>query len=243
MLITRNRNGSHITVRYLDSTSSSVEGGWGYHTMHARTLHALTTVEEIMELAIMELAPRGNSRGENTSVFREYSPGASSERVLQRYSFDDDYQSGAGDESKFDASSSSGVEFQPFTYIKRGLKRSAKEIVKEQRFSLTAMSPKKGEESSSSEPSSVTSRGGSDSEESDRYSPTSPRKNRHHRFFDSPTEEDSMAPVKKAESSSSPRKESSSPPRSSAKDKRENTLKGKTPAAPRNVPVHDWKNT
>jgi hypothetical protein len=49
-----------------------------------------------------------------------------------------------------------------------------------------------------------------------------------------------MAPVKKAESSSSPRNESPLPPRSSAKDKRENTLKGKTPAAPRNDPVHDW---
>jgi hypothetical protein len=167
MLTTKNKNGSHITAHYLDATSSSIEGGWGYRTMHARSFHALTTVEEILEST--------PSRGENTSVFREYSPGASSERVLQRYSFDDDYQSEAGDESKFVASSSSGVESQPFTYIKRGLKRSAKENDVEQVFSLTAMSPKKGEESSSSEPSSVTSTGGSDSEESDRYSPTSPR--------------------------------------------------------------------
>ncbi len=84
----------------------------------------------------MEVTPRGNSRGENTSVFREYSPGASSERVLQPYSFDEDDQSGAGDGSKFAASSSSCVDFQPFTEYKKELKRSAKEIDEEQGFSL-----------------------------------------------------------------------------------------------------------
>ncbi len=188
VLITRNKNGSHITARYLDATSSSMEGGWGYRTMHARSFHALTTVEEILEST-----PRGDSRGQNTSVFRGYSPGASSERVLQPY-FDEDDEKWAEDGSKVAASSSSGVEFQPFTEYKRGLKRSAKEIDEEHGFSLTAMSPKKEEESSSSEPSSVMSKG-SDSEESNRYSPTSPRQNRNHRFFGSPTEGASMAPA------------------------------------------------
>jgi hypothetical protein len=104
------------------------------------------------------------------------------------------------------------------------------------------MSPKKEEESSSSEPSSVTLRGGSDSEESDRYSQTSPRQNRHHRFFGSPTEEASLAPVEKEEeSASSPRNASPSPPRTSTTDKREYLLKGKSPAVLRNVPVHDWE--
>jgi hypothetical protein len=68
VLITRYRNCSHITVRYLDSTSYSKEGGWGYRTMDARTFHALTTttVEEILEST-----PRGDGRGQITSVFRE----------------------------------------------------------------------------------------------------------------------------------------------------------------------------
>ncbi len=119
LLITRNRNGEQITVRYLNAKSSSEEGGLGYRTMHARTFHALTTVEEILEST-----PRGDGRGQNTSVFREYSPGASSERVLQKY-FDEDDEKWAEDGSKVAASSSSGVEFQPFTYIRRGSKRSA----------------------------------------------------------------------------------------------------------------------
>jgi hypothetical protein len=158
---------------------------------------------------------------------------------LQPY-FDEDDEEWAGDGSKTAVSSSSGVEFQPFTEYKRGLKRSAKEIDEEHGFSLTAMSPKKEEESSSSEPSSVTSRG-SDSEESDRYSPTNPRQNRHHRFFGSPTEGVSRALAEKGESSSSsPRNESPSPPRSSAKDKKGKILEGKSPAILRNVPVHDW---
>jgi hypothetical protein len=77
VLITRWRNSDHITVRYLDAASSPSEGGWSYRTMHARSFHVLTTVEEIWELT-----PRENGRGENTSVFREYSPGTSSAREL-----------------------------------------------------------------------------------------------------------------------------------------------------------------
>jgi hypothetical protein len=104
----------------------------------------------------LESTPRGDSRGQNTSVFREYSPGASSARELQRYCFDQNEDTGAGVGKKFAASSASGVEFQPYTEYQRGLKRSAKEIDEEQGFSLTAMSPEREEKSSSSEPSSVT---------------------------------------------------------------------------------------
>jgi hypothetical protein len=155
VLITRWRNSDHITVRYLDAASSPSKGGWGYRTMHARSFHALTTVEEIWEST-----PRGNGRGENTSVFREYSPGTSSARELKPYRFDEDENIGAGVGRRVAASSAPSVEFQPYTEYRRGLKRSAKEIDEEQGFSLTAMSPEKEEESSSSEPSSVTSRGG-----------------------------------------------------------------------------------
>ena len=119
VLITRWKNSDHITVRYLDAASSPDEGGWGYRTMHARSFHALTTVEEIYEST-----PRGNGRGGNTSVFREYSPGASSARELHPFRFDEDENAGARAGRKVAASSAPSVEFQPYTEYRRGLTRS-----------------------------------------------------------------------------------------------------------------------
>jgi hypothetical protein len=49
ILVTRNRNGDNVTVRYLDTTSTSKEGKWGYRTSCSKTFSARATVEELME--------------------------------------------------------------------------------------------------------------------------------------------------------------------------------------------------
>ncbi len=85
ILVSRHRRGGNVTVRYVDSESSSswYQGKWipRFSSSTSKTFSAEAKVEDLM---------LGKDEERKSSVFRAYSPGAGKERNLEPYCFDED---------------------------------------------------------------------------------------------------------------------------------------------------------